>query len=191
MLTFVTAAASLLATPGPTNTLLAASGASRGVRRSLPLLAAELAGYGLAIATLRLALGPLIAKSPALGAGLGLAVTLYLLHVAATLWRRGAAEDVCAGPITFARVFTTTLLNPKALILAFTVLPAPTDAALFSSAALLAALIPVLGGSWLAMGALVRQNGALAARGGVVYRFSALVLVGFAAMIGTHALGIA
>lgn len=59
-LTFFTATCFLLAMPGPTNTLLATSGAGIGIARSLHLLAAELCGYLAAITLLRLALGPVV-----------------------------------------------------------------------------------------------------------------------------------
>ena len=75
---FVVAAVSLLVTPGPTNTLLATSGASAGVRRSAHLLVAELGGYLLAIALLRALLGPMIAATPMLGELLRMAATIYL-----------------------------------------------------------------------------------------------------------------
>lgn len=191
-LAFVLGAASLLATPGPTNTLLATSGASVGVRDSAPLLAADLAGYGLAICVLRIVLGPLVATVPAFGAAMGLAITIYLLYVAAVLWRHGAVEAVGAGPVTFYRVFTTTLLNPKAIVFAFMLLPPTTDFfSLLLLAVLLAAQILTIGCCWLLVGAAIRQNRYFAARAKAVYRFSALVLVGFASIVGTHSLGLA
>ncbi|SAK46672.1 putative transmembrane protein [Caballeronia hypogeia] len=39
----------ILVTPGPTNTLLAAAGLRRGVKRAMPLVGAELGGYFIAI----------------------------------------------------------------------------------------------------------------------------------------------
>lgn len=47
---FAFAVIAILATPGPTNALLATAGAANGLRRSLPLVPAELAGYLIAIA---------------------------------------------------------------------------------------------------------------------------------------------
>ncbi|MDU6750805.1 MAG: hypothetical protein E6447_24460, partial [Bradyrhizobium sp.] len=67
LLTFVLSTAALLATPGPTNTLLATAGASRGARASAHLLLAELAGYLLAILLLRVVLGPVLATAPLVG----------------------------------------------------------------------------------------------------------------------------
>jgi threonine/homoserine/homoserine lactone efflux protein len=191
-LAFIAAAASLLATPGPTNTLLAASGASAGLRRSLPLLVAELAGYAAAIGLLRLVLGPLAANVPALGAAMGLAVTLYLLHVAIAFWRHDVAETRAAGPVTFRRVLTTTLLNPKAIVFAFTILPRANDAAsMLPWAALLAAQISLIGAGWILLGATLRQSLGGPARARAGYRFSALVLVAMASLVGAHSLGLA
>ncbi|WP_245475173.1 LysE family translocator [Bradyrhizobium sp. Leo121] len=121
--TFVAATLSLLATPGPTNTLLATSGAGVGPCRSAHLLAAELSGYLLAIVLLRSILGPVIATLPEFGIGLRIAVVIYLIYLAAMLWRHGARQVGDAAPVTFGRVFVTTLLNPKAIIFAFTILP--------------------------------------------------------------------
>ena len=57
-LAFILAVLGLLATPGPTNTLLAASGAAVGLRRSLHLIPAEVSGYLCSILALALVLGP-------------------------------------------------------------------------------------------------------------------------------------
>jgi threonine/homoserine/homoserine lactone efflux protein len=79
IMTFIAACVSLLATPGPTNTLLATSGAEAGWRRSVHLLAAELSGYLLAIATLQFALGPVIASLPIFGAALQAVAAVHLI----------------------------------------------------------------------------------------------------------------
>jgi threonine/homoserine/homoserine lactone efflux protein len=122
-LLFVSAVLTILGTPGPTNTLLATSGAAVGVRASLPLVPAEAAGYLIAILALGLALGPAVAASPVLAAALRLAVGGYLLLLAARLWRRGGAAFAGARAVAPREVFTTTLLNPKALVFALGVVP--------------------------------------------------------------------
>ncbi len=55
-------ALAVLGTPGPTNTLLATA----GLRRSLPLIPAEAAGYTIAVLTL----GPVVAGAPLLAGAL-------------------------------------------------------------------------------------------------------------------------
>jgi len=57
---FTLAVLALLVTPGPTNTLLAASGAIAGLARSMRLIPAELCGYLAAIATLLFIADPAI-----------------------------------------------------------------------------------------------------------------------------------
>ena len=95
---FVLGALTLLATPGPTNTLLAASGAISGFRKSLGLLAGELLGYLLAITVLRTAVGPLLLAIPALATVLSALVCVYLLYLAGTLWRRGDVRGPTRAP---------------------------------------------------------------------------------------------
>jgi threonine/homoserine/homoserine lactone efflux protein len=189
-LTFMAASVALLLTPGPTNTLLATSGAAIGMRRSLPLLGAEVSGYLLAISVLHGIFGPVIGTYPAIELALRLGVTLYLVYLAVKLWRYGNAELHAANPVTFRRVFFTTFLNPKGLIFAFTLLPQGGPfASLIPWMAALALVIPVMGGFWIALGASLRSGfkGLVSSTAG--YRASALALLVLAGFVGSHALG--
>lgn len=183
-ITFVAGSLSLLAIPGPTNTLLATAGAEFGLCKATRLLAAELAGYILAILSMRAALGPLITSAPALGVGLRVGVVLYLLYLAAKLWRHGTQGARAAHPISFGRVFTTTLLNPKALIFAFTLLPQGKDViGILPWLTALAFQIVMIGFGWIFLGAAIGRGlkGRVHAKFG--YRISAVALALFAGMI--------
>ena len=186
---FSLAAVSLLATPGPTNTLLATSAAAVGARRSVQLLPAELTGYFVSILILRGLLGPVIAASPLLKLGLHAAVALYLLYLAAMLWRHGSGEAGDKRPITILRVFVTTLLNPKAVIFAFALLPEGLGILdLRPWLTVLAIEIAAAGSGWIVVGTVLRRgfSGVLGPRVG--YRLSATVLVLLAGVLGVHAL---
>jgi len=189
LITFVAAAAALLATPGPTNTLLATAGASQGAHASARLLVAELAGYLLAILTLRTALGPVIAAVPAFGAALRVAVVLYLLYLALVLWRHGAGEASDAAPVTFRRVLITTLINPKAIIFAFTLLPEEAEiGSLLPWLVALALCIVTIGAAWVLLGATLRRGLSDRVPSGVGYRCSAAGLTLLACVITTRAI---
>ena len=142
----------ILGTPGPTNTLLATSGAAVGMRRSLALLLAEACGYLISILGLGLVLGPIVAASPVVGTTLRLAVGVYLFLLAARLWRQGAVVHGGTIEIGPRQVCVTTLLNPKAIIFALGVIP-------FGSAHVLSyllgfvALLAIVGTGWLLAGA--------------------------------------
>ena len=77
-LAFFLAALTLLAAPGPTNTLLAMSGAAAGLRPSLPLIGAALGGYLVSVLTLGLVLGPVAKGNPVVALALSV-VTFPLL----------------------------------------------------------------------------------------------------------------
>lgn len=182
LFSFAAAVVALLAVPGPTNTLLAAAGAERGVRPALPLLTAELGGYLLSTATLLLLLGPAVAAHPALATALKLAAGGYLLHSAWRLWRGGAAAG---GAVTWRRVFATTCLNPKGLVLAFAIFPA---GALPQAYALFAPLTSLCGLMWIvAGGALARASGAVATPRNVS-RTAAIATAAFGTLLATAAL---
>jgi threonine/homoserine/homoserine lactone efflux protein len=171
----------ILGTPGPTNTLLATSGALVGVRRSLPLIAAEAAGYLLAIGALHLLLGGVIAAYPALKLALRLLVGAYLLFVAYELWTRRGGLGAAVGGIRFQKVFVTTLLNPKAIVFAFGVIPLAAPNALTYVGAFVAFVV-MAAFSWILIGTAI---GRMAAANGsrLVPRISALVLACFAGVI--------
>lgn len=183
-LLFALAVLAILATPGPTNTLLATAGAASGLRRALPLVPAEAAGYLIAISVIGLALGPVVAASPALGLGLRLMVGLYLLHVAWKLWRGAGAAAAGAAIVTPARVFLTTLLNPKAIVFALGVVPfgAPTWPVYLAAFAGLTATVAL---GWIGIGALIGRASGAAGRPGLVPRLGAAVVSAFAVMLLT------
>lgn len=180
-LLFIAAVLTLLGTPGPTNTLLATSGAVAGLRRSLALLVAELAGYLLAIATIRIVLGPVIHAYPLLGAALKITVALYLALIAVRLWRRSGALTASAVTVSMRSVFVTTLLNPKALIFALSIIPAEHTQLLWFFVAF-ALAVPSVGFFWILVG---RAIGAATGEKhpGLVQRIASVALVGFAGLI--------
>jgi threonine/homoserine/homoserine lactone efflux protein len=187
---FVVAAVSLLVTPGPTNTLLATSGASAGLRRSAHLLVAELGGYLLAIALLRALLGPMIAATPMLGEVLRMAATIYLIYLAIVLWHQGDQQTYENAPVTFFRVFVTTLLNPKAIIFALTLLPSPIGfLGLLPWLFGLSALIVAVGTGWIIVGRSLGRGLSGIVSGDTGYRLSAVALALLAGVIGIQLLG--
>jgi threonine/homoserine/homoserine lactone efflux protein len=186
-LLFTLAIATLLATPGPTNTLLATAGTSGPPRSAVGLLAAELAGYLCAVMLARLALGPLITAQPVAETALKLGVAAWLVVVAVRLWQKGGPQPGDArSRVSPGTIFFTTLVNPKALILAFGVLPFD-HAALPVYLASFCLMVPSAGALWFFGGAALRRNVPFAAER-VVPRVAAVALTAFAGLIGASAL---
>ncbi|MGE6780990.1 LysE family translocator [Ensifer adhaerens] len=155
-LAFALAALVLLATPGPTNTLLWLSGASAGFRRSLPLLAGELGGYLAVIVPSVALLAPFLAAHPQLGLALRLAAAAWVLYLAYALWTTDAerSEGVV---ISIRQVFITTLLNPKALIVALVLLPQTGLVAVWPWIAGFSLLVAAVGSTWIGTGSMLVQ----------------------------------
>jgi len=185
---FVLAVLALLAVPGPTNTLLATSGAAVGMRRSLKLVPAEIGGYWLAIGILMLIVGPLAAHHPIVPILSKIVASLYLAWSAVALWRQAAREALPGGtPISFRRVFVTTLLNPKALIFAFVIFPRD-PASLPAFAGLFSALVVGVACGWIALGSSLSRSAAGFATPARVSRLAAVALAVFASVIASSAI---
>lgn len=155
-LAFTLAALVLLATPGPTNTLLWLSGASVGIRRSARLLLGELGGYLSVIIPAVALLAPFLAAHPQVGLALRIVAASWVLFLAYALWTAGKDSK---GPteITIRHVFVTTLLNPKALIVALVLLPQTGLAATLPWIAGFSLLVVVGGSLWIGAGAMLVQ----------------------------------
>jgi threonine/homoserine/homoserine lactone efflux protein len=191
LFSFALAILALLMTPGPTNTLLAAAGATAGFCRSMPLMCAEFLGYSIALTTLILFVAPLAYGSTATAAALRVICGLYLARTAWKLWAEPLPLEGEA-TVEFRRVFFTTLFNPKALVMSFVLLPGPAfDGRLTSLApylAVLAILIFVAGASWIAAGALIRSGTGEQIGSAMVRKSSSVVLASFAGALLTSVL---
>lgn len=163
----------LLLTPGPTNTLLALAGAEVGWRRALRLIPFELSAYLAVTVPLALAGAAVMAALPALKPVVTLAAGLWVMALAAKMWRLPSPGQ--ADRVSGRRVLVTTLLNPKALVIGLALLP---GGALAPRIAVLAALIIGVAALWAALGACLAGGGNCLARrtGPLFHRIAALWL---------------
>jgi threonine/homoserine/homoserine lactone efflux protein len=151
---FAVSVLALLVVPGPTNTLLAGAGATRGVPRSLVLLIGELAGYTIAIAVMRETLGAVANATSGAQFVLKCAVATYLVFLAIRLWR--APLNGGRSAFTLRRVFVTTLLNPKGFIFALFLFPAPPTPIVPYFLAF-SAMVVAVGTVWIVAGSLITR----------------------------------
>jgi threonine/homoserine/homoserine lactone efflux protein len=104
-------------TPGPNNTMLMASGANFGLRRTFPHMAGVVLGFAFLLACIGLGLGVLFAALPVLHTVLRWAGCAYLLWLAwkiASSIKIGGA--VATHPLKFWEVVAFQWINPKAWV---------------------------------------------------------------------------
>lgn len=179
----------LLVTPGPSNTLMFLAGAERGLLRALRLIPAELAGYLLTVVPLSLFGAPILAAHPAARAGLALLAGAWVAVLAFRLWRLPAGQKNRAA-IGAGAVFTTTLLNPKALIFGLVLLPHAGHAA--ANIANFALQVVAVATLWQAGGAVLgRQGGHPRQRLPILRRAAALWLAAVSVLLLLRGAGIA
>ena len=183
---FILAVLAVLATPGPTNTLLATGAALRGVRAALPLLLAELGGYLITVDVVGWLLRPILAAEPVIGTSLKIIVALYLAFMAARLWRDASRIGAGANPVSWQQVFIATLLNPKGLVFALAIIPFGHQQVQYYLLAFAVSVV-AMGFAWLVAGRLVGL--AAGKRRHLVPRVTSVALVAFAGLIAASAFG--
>jgi threonine/homoserine/homoserine lactone efflux protein len=187
---FALTVATILAMPGPTNTLLATGGATVGMRRALPLALAEVLGYGIAILAVGLLLQPLLEHWPRLAQVLRVMVSIYLFYLASMLLRdaqRNPDTRTGNGPITPRRVFIATLLNPKALVFAIDVIPFKAPHVTPYLLGFVAILAPLSIG-WIAVGAAFGKAAGRSGRERLISRAGAGAISVFGVLLMISAL---
>ncbi len=173
----------LLLLPGPTNALVAAAAATGEFRRLPASIGAVLVAYGLALSLLGLSAGLLTETAPAAAPILKLLASAALIVSAIKLWR---ADPTSGAAVPTRRIFVMTLINPKALVLAFAILPAG-----FPSPGLIAGLIAAIAiatAVWGLIGLALGRIGRHYVGTGAINKVTAGVLATFAgALIVTAA----
>lgn len=192
MTAFALAVLLLLLTPGPTNTLLAMAGGTHGFVRSTPLIIAEISGYLLTITPVTLLATSLLAEHPHVGSAIKLASATWVLFLAVKLWTPPPVDADLGGAgdaVTFRRVFVTTVLNPKALIIGLVLMPAGGLAVALPYLALFSVTVVVVASCWLAAGATLIRSLRLRYPLAVT-RFAASMLLVFSSMLAGSSLGL-
>ncbi len=151
-------------TPGPNNLMLASSGLTFGVQRTVPHILGITAGCLALIGAVGLGLGAAFQTEPRLQTALKIAGCIYLLYLSVKLWRAGEMKDSKeARPVGFWAAAGFQFVNPKALVMAITAVAGftrPGDG--FAMELLLVAVIFALVNlpcitSWAAFGAAMRS----------------------------------
>jgi threonine/homoserine/homoserine lactone efflux protein len=152
-------------TPGPSNTLLTATGANVGVLRGLPALVGVAAGMGLMMFVVAFGLGTVILDNPIVLAGVKWCGAAFLCWLAWKIATAGRASDAAGGkPIGFVGAATFQWINPKSWLVCAsavaTFLDRGAGSALEQSAAfgltfVLASLPSCF--PWLAFGAVLQR----------------------------------
>ncbi|RWM05025.1 MAG: hypothetical protein E5X80_33030 [Mesorhizobium sp.] len=170
----------LLLTPGPTNLLLAVSTASSGLRRTASMLGAIVLAYLAVMAAVAMlaALIPPDSQSTVRTA-MKVCAILWLLWLAYSVWT-GNDDSVDRRLMTTRQVFVTTLVNPKATIVALLVLSHGMTTWLVIAVATLTCLA---GAAWIIVGLLVGRNGSGLLGRGVLRKASAICLAGFGVLL--------
>ncbi|MBP2548459.1 threonine/homoserine/homoserine lactone efflux protein [Neorhizobium galegae] len=182
MLTFCLSILLLLATPGPTNTLMALAGYQHGWQKAAPLISAELAGYLLIIIPVATLAAPLFEEWPVLALWAKLAAGAWVFFLAIKLWTI-QPDAAGARQIDWRSVFVTTCLNPKALIIGLVIMPRGALASLLPWLVVFALLVFGAASVWILGGSLLQHKGESPRTHILIHRIAAIGLLLFATLL--------
>lgn len=193
---FFAVIATILLTPGPTNTLLATAGVHGGLRNAWRLIPAECLGYLIATTVWGALLRVVVQESPWMVHAIQLASGLYIGKLGWELWAYASLQPGNRQLPTIGRrqLLVATLLNPKAVIFALALFPAQTWVSAGNYASVMggfALLVVSIGTLWIAFGAVLMGGRIAWLQPRHFQRVAALVLWGFALWLLFKALGVA
>ncbi len=182
VLQFVFAILVLLCTPGPTNTLMALGGYERGWLAAWPLILGELCGYLAVIVPVATLAAPVFDAYPQAGLLAKLLAGVWILSLSYRLWTTRAGSG---GPpkITVRQVALTTLLNPKALIIALVIMPHGGFVDLLPWLALFALLVGLAANGWILAGMSMRRATRIHIAPDLIRKTAAAFLLVFATIL--------
>jgi threonine/homoserine/homoserine lactone efflux protein len=164
LIAFVTFAAVVAGTPGPSNALLTAIGARVGVRHGLASLLGQVTGMGALLFAITLGLGGVILAHPLVLQVLRWAGVAMICWMAWRIAAAGQAEGATNAPRGFLGLAVFQWVNPKGWLVSIAVVAtfldrhagsAPAQAAIFAILFSLVALPSCL--PWLAFGAALQH----------------------------------
>jgi threonine/homoserine/homoserine lactone efflux protein len=184
LLQFTFAILLLLCTPGPTNTLMALAGFSRGWAGALPLIAGELGGYLTVIIPVATVAAPFFAAYPQASLIAKAAAVIWVLWLSYGLWN-SERKSGSGAEISLRQVFFTTLLNPKALIIALVIMPHGAPLELLPWLGLFAGLVMLAANGWILFGSMLGQTEGFEIKPVLMRRVAAACLLVFAMILTT------
>lgn len=187
MTAFTGALGLLLIMPGPTNTVLAVAGSERGFVRGVPLIFMVVFGYLTTVLVLLAFAAPLLHAHPALAKAVAVAAAVWVLTLAVRMWRSGA-QGKGGDEFSALALYTTTVLNPKGLVIGLALLPEGTITQIAPYLAAMVIVVSAVSLIWLSLGATAIRS--LSLRHPVlVSRGAAGSLAVFAAALAGRAAG--
>jgi threonine/homoserine/homoserine lactone efflux protein len=187
LLNVILAISLLLVTPGPTNTLMALGGYERGWMRALPLIGAELGGYLSVIVPIATLASPFFEAYPQAAPLAKLLAGAWVLYLSYRLWT-AAGTGAHGLEVSGRKVGVTTLLNPKALIIALVIMPHDGLMSLLPRLGVFACLVVLAANGWILFGSLMRRSDQQVIRPLFVQRGAAACLLLFATFLAGSSL---